>query len=63
MLLEREPARRLDSTPQIRKLVDKHSTAVSEHVETVKEWLIEEFPTSVEDLAEANVQTEIEDLS
>jgi len=29
----------------------------------LKEWLIEEFPTSVEDLAEADVQTEIEDLS
>jgi hypothetical protein len=63
MLLEGEPARRLDSTPRIRKIIDKRATATQFDVDTVKEWLTEEFPTSVQDITEADVQTEIENLS
>jgi hypothetical protein len=37
MLLEGEPARRLDSTPRIRRLIDRRSSATQLDVETVKE--------------------------
>ena len=63
MLLEEEPARRLDSTPRIRRIIDKRSTATKEDVNTIKEWLTEEFPTSVQDITESDVQTEIENLA
>jgi hypothetical protein len=62
MLLEGEPARRLDSTPRIRRLIDNREAAAAAHVNTVKEWLMEEFPTSVEDVTEIDVQSEIESL-
>jgi len=55
MLLEGDPAKRLDSTPRIRKLIDTWITATEKNVVDVKEWLQEEFPTSVTDVAEADV--------
>jgi hypothetical protein len=63
MLMEGEPAKRLDSTPRIRKLIDRRSTDSPQiDVDTVKEWLMEEFPSSVQDVTETDVQTEIEGL-
>lgn len=47
MLLEGEPARRLDSTPRIRRIINKRSTATREDINIIKEWLTEKFPTSI----------------
>jgi hypothetical protein len=63
MLLEGEPARRLDSILRIRKIVNKRSEATQVDMNTIKEWLTEEFPISVQDITEADIQTEIENLS
>jgi hypothetical protein len=52
----------LDSTPRIRKLIDNRDTATDNDVNVVKEWLMEEFPTSVDDITEIDVQTEIKSL-
>lgn len=58
-----EPTKSLDSTPRLRKNVDRRNTAKEGDVEYIKEWLQEEFPTSVTDVAEVDVQTEIDSLS
>lgn len=63
MLLEGEPAKRLDSTTRIRKLIDNRTTSSQADVATVKEWLQEEFPTLVTDMTKADVQTKIESLA
>ncbi|KAH8780636.1 hypothetical protein F5882DRAFT_463241 [Hyaloscypha sp. PMI_1271] len=62
MLLKGEPARRLDSTPRIRRLINNRASASGADIDTVKEWLMEEFPTSVDDVTKADVQSEIESL-
>jgi hypothetical protein len=58
MLLEGEAAKRLDSTPRLRRIVDQHSTAKARDVDDIKEWLQEEFPTAVTDVAEVDMQRE-----
>jgi len=55
MLLKGELAHRLDSTPRIQKLIDNWANGTPENVNTVKEWLQEEFLTSVKDLIKADV--------
>lgn len=63
MLLERELARRLDSTNRFRKPVDKREKSTANNVKTIREWLTKEFILVVRDVAEGNVQTKIEELS
>ena len=55
MLLEGEPTRRLNSTPRIRKLVNNRTIATKGDIETIKEWLIEEFLTLVNDVTEVDI--------
>ena len=55
MLLEGEPARRLNSMPRIRKLVDNCTIATEGDIETIKEQLMEEFLTLVDDVTEVDV--------
>ena len=55
MLLKGEPARCLNSIPRIRKLIDNRASANEANIETIKEWLMEEFLTLVDDVTEINV--------
>ena len=59
MLLEGEPAKRLDSTPPIREIIDNRETATTQDVNHVRDWLLEEFPTAVTDVAKTDVHVEI----
>lgn len=59
MLFGGEPAKRLDSTPRIRKILDRRANAIQYDVTTVKEWIQEEFPMAVTDVT---VHTEMDQL-
>lgn len=62
ILLEEELACRLDSIPQIRKIVDKRLVVTQANINTIKEQLTKEFLISVQNIIEADIQTEIENL-
>jgi hypothetical protein len=60
ILLEDEPATRLESTPWIRKIIDKRRNASAADVQTVKNWLMGEFPILVENGPDEDIQSDIE---
>jgi len=62
MLFHGEAAKRLDSTPRIRRIVEDRDTATDTEVEEVKNWMQEEFPKEISDTVEENLQSEIEHL-
>jgi hypothetical protein len=62
MLLKDKPARRLDFTPRIRKLINNREFAIAINVETIKEWLIEEFLSFIDNITKIDMQNKIESL-
>ncbi|KAM3082544.1 hypothetical protein ACMFMF_002202 [Clarireedia jacksonii] len=60
ILLEGAPAKKLDSTPRIRNIMDQLEKATQEDMDTVKQWLKDEYPVDVADLPETDLQSEIE---
>jgi hypothetical protein len=55
MLLKDKPACRLDFTPRIRKLINNREFAIAADVKTVKEWLIKEFLSFIDDVTEIDI--------
>lgn len=51
----------MDSTPRIRRIVNCQTPGCG--LDDIKEWLQEEFPTAVTDVAEVDVQIESDLLS
>ena len=62
MLLKDKLARYLNFTPRIRKLINNKESAIATNVETVKEQLIKEFLSLVNNVIEINIQNKIESL-
>ncbi|KAM3085985.1 hypothetical protein ACMFMG_003035 [Clarireedia jacksonii] len=50
ILLEGAPAKKLDSNPRIRSIMDQLEKATQEDMDTVKQWLKDEYPVDVADL-------------
>jgi hypothetical protein len=62
MLLDDKLACRLDFTPRIRKLINNREFAIAINVETIKEWLIEEFLSFIDNITKIDMQNKIESL-
>ncbi|KAI0996803.1 hypothetical protein K3495_g11377 [Podosphaera aphanis] len=63
MLLDGPPANRLAASPRIKRITNSRLTATDEQITEVNKWLMEEFPEGVEERAEENVQSEIQNFA
>jgi hypothetical protein len=62
MLLKDKLAYYLNFTPKIRKLINNKEFAITIDIKTVKEWLIKEFLSSINNIIKINIQNKIKSL-